>query len=942
MKRLINIIIVLFCLLNCLYAVAQNFGGNPSYIHWKKINSPAARVIFPKGLDSQANRILSIVDHLNKVTAPTIGGKARQWNIVLQNQSTIPNAYVRLAPVLSELTLTPVQDNFEEGSIRWDDNLIIHENRHMQQFSNFNKGITKAFTFFLGQEGQLLANGISIPNYFFEGDAVWQETLVSSQGRGRLPRFYNGFKALWLGHKNYSWMKLRSGSYLDFVPDHYQLGYQMVAYGYAIYGNDFWRKVTDDAVRFKGLFSAFNNAIQRYSGKPYQQFREEAMAYFKAVALPTVNNNEPLDFITGTEKNNVVDYLFPAYISDDSILVTKRSYKKLNAFYILSGGKEKLIRVKNAVIDDYYSYNNGKIVYASFQSDPRWTNRDFSVLQVVDTRTGIQQQISFRSKYFSPDINKLGTEVLAVRVDPDGFNSLNRLNSTTGALIKQLPNPDNYFFTQSKYIDASTAVAAVRSPQGKMALVKIDLTNGHAEPLTPFTFNVLGYPFVKGSLVYFSMMNENADKIFSVDLSNKKISRLTNNINGIYAPVVNEKEEMLVAAFTADGYRLVKFRIRNIRYEEISPASFIGNGKLYTIGALEGKGSGALYEVKETKKEVTGYRKTFQLFNFHSARPVVNDPEWGYALYGDNVLSSFRNTLTYTYNRNEMSHNIAFNADFAGWYPVLSLGIKGGFNRSIDTSVGKSVTFNSAKLNAGIYLPLSFVGGRTSQFLTFGAGYNAEQLYYTGIGKNIFNNKTFNYGNAFISFSNVSRQARQNVLPRWAQSIEATYRHAFSFVNSRKVVSRSSLYFPGFSTNHSFVIDGAFQKRDTMPDIFSNTFSYSRGYLGLSTRQMFKIGANYQLPVVYPEWGIDNLIYFQRIRVNAFYDYTNARARLNGVLTDIINRSTGTEIFFDTKVWNELPVSFGIRYSRLLDKDLRNPGGVNRWEFIVPIGLIPE
>jgi hypothetical protein len=105
---------------------------------------------------------------------------------------------------------------------------------------------------------------------------------------------------------------------------------------------------------------------------------------------------------------------------------------------------------------------------------------------------------------------------------------------------------------------------------------------------------------------------------------------------------------------------------------------------------------------------------------------------------------------------------------------------------------------------------------------------------------------------------------------------------------------------------------------------------------------MYKLGVNYQLPIAYPDWGVGNIIFFQRIRANAFFDYTDARARVNGVLTDIINRSTGTEIFFDTKVWNALPVSFGVRYSRLLDTDLRNPGAVNRWEFIVPINLIPN
>ena len=176
-----------------------------------QVNTNSSRVIFPKGLDSQAQRISNTVSLLDTTTLYSIGNKSRKWNIVLLNQTTEANAYVRLAPVISELYMVPPQNSFANGSLRWDDNLIIHENRHMQQFSNFNHGFTKVFSFFLGQEGQLLANGLTIPDYFFEGDAVWQETLVSKQGRGRMPSFFNGMKALWLADKKYNWMQLRNG-----------------------------------------------------------------------------------------------------------------------------------------------------------------------------------------------------------------------------------------------------------------------------------------------------------------------------------------------------------------------------------------------------------------------------------------------------------------------------------------------------------------------------------------------------------------------------------------------------------------------------------------------------------------------------------------------------------------------------------------------------------
>ena len=935
-------LLFILLLLHSVIGFSQNFGGNPAAIQWMQINNADARVIFPAGLDSQARRIHNIIEQLNRTTTETIGDKKRKWNIILQNQTTISNAYVRLAPVMSELYLTPPQDNFSAGSIRWDDNLIIHENRHMQQFSNFNTGITRIFSTVLGQEGQLFANGITIPDYFFEGDAVWQETLVSAQGRGRMPNFFNGFKSLWLSGKKYSWMKLRNGSYKDFIPDLYPLGYIMVAYGNEAYGNDFWKKVTRDAIRFKGLIYPFEKTIQKYSGKSYRQYQIAALEFFKMKSVSEVYGNTQLNFITPVQKNNVTDYLFPAYISDDSILVTKRSYKEVSAFYLVVKGKEKKIRIKNTVIDEYYSFNNGKVVYASYQSDPRRANRDYSVLELLDIKTHKQRQLTFKTKYFSPDINSSGTEILAVQVNPDGTNYLHRLNANTGKVKMKIPNPQNLFFTQTKYINAISAVSAVRNPDGKMALVKVDLTSGATETITPYTYNVVGYPFIQGDTVFFNAMNNYADKIFAVSMSTKIISQVTNNINGVYHPCVNGKGEMLVSASTADGSRLVKINLTNAGSHEISKDNFINVSDLYTPVTLKGKNAGVLYSFEDQKKDISRYKKSFQFFNYHSRRPVLDDPEYGYEFYSDNVLSTFSNILSYRYNRNEHSHNIGFTGVYAGWFPLLSLGSSVSLNRTIDTSVGKSIKFNSAKINTGISVPLHFTGGKTNKYFNAGGGYNIEQLYSSDIGKNIFNNAALHYANTFLSFSNISRQSKQQVNPRWAQTFSANYRHAFTYRDSHKFVGATGIYFPGLCSTHSIVLQGAFQKRDTLPDIFSNTFSYSRGFSALSTRRMYKLGVNYQLPLLYPDWGFANIVYFQRIRANAFYDYTNAYARLNGILTDIINRSAGAELFFDTKIWNALPVSFGIRYARLLDTDIRNPAIRNKWELIVPINLIPN
>ena len=259
-----------------LITFSQQFGGNPPSLKWRQINTDTVRVIYPAGLDSHAQRVASVVHYLAANKPFSLGDQLKKVDIVFQNQTTIANGYVQLGPFRSEFFLTPEPVNFNQGSVSWTDQLALHEYRHVQQFNNFNNGLSKLMKVLFGEDGYTLAINASIPDWFYEGDAVYQETAVSKQGRGRLPLFMNTYPSIWQAGKKYSWMKLRNGSLKDYVPNHYNLGYLLVNYGYEKYGTDFWKKVTRDASAFKGLFYPIQSAIKRNAGIDYKTFTKKA------------------------------------------------------------------------------------------------------------------------------------------------------------------------------------------------------------------------------------------------------------------------------------------------------------------------------------------------------------------------------------------------------------------------------------------------------------------------------------------------------------------------------------------------------------------------------------------------------------------------------------------------------------------------------------------
>jgi len=109
----------------------------------------------------------------------------------------------------------------------------------VQQYTNYRVGLSKAFYYLFGEGGQALGNSLAIPNWFWEGDAVYQETLVSDQAGAGFLISSTATVPSGRAARDYSWMKLRNGSLRDYVPDHYPLGFMMVAYGRERYGDEF-------------------------------------------------------------------------------------------------------------------------------------------------------------------------------------------------------------------------------------------------------------------------------------------------------------------------------------------------------------------------------------------------------------------------------------------------------------------------------------------------------------------------------------------------------------------------------------------------------------------------------------------------------------------------------------------------------------------------------
>lgn len=924
--------------------LAQRFGGTPPTVQWSQINTDSARIIFPQGLDSQAQRIASIVHYQAAQSPAALGDKLRKINIVLQDQTIIPNGYAGLGPYRSEFYMTPAMNNFQQGSLPWADQLALHEYRHVQQFNNFHHGISDIMYYLFGEEGYALAINASIPDWFYEGDAVYNETLLSKQGRGRLPLFMNAYPSLWQSGKNYSWMKLRNGSLKDYVPNHYNLGYLLVNYGREKYGIDFWSKVTKDAAAFKGIFYPFQTAIKKHAGVSYETFRNDAFDYYESKTAAKADPAKPGPFpVFPLNRKVVTNYLFPYSIAADSLLYLRTKYNKRPAFFIKDDLRTYRIRIKDISIDDQFSYRNGKIVYAAFENDHRWGWRDYSVIRLLDIYTGRQEKITSKTRYFTPDISASGEKIVAVQVARDGKSELHILETSTGILKTRISAADISVFTDPKFISEDSLVCGVRLHDGKMALAIANLKSGSLVRLTPPSFNVTGFPCVDKGTIYFTASYGGNDDVFAIAPANPVVYRVTNGPLGNYfVNVANGK--ITWSSFTADGYQLQQRDEKDIVLTEVPLTAIDSTIIAYPVSfavtvqpVLPGNLPLRNFPVKK-------YSKGTRLLNFHSWRPYYEDPEFSFSLYGENILNTLQTDIYYLYNENEKTHAAGFNAVYGQLFPYLSIGSRYTFGRRALAANNRVKQWDQTDTRLGINIPLSWNSGQTFNQFNAGTNYFYRKDFNKGFYKDSFTTLSFSYLHYYLRWGQQVEMAAQHIFPKWGYDLSFDYRHIITNYKSWQLLGRASVYLPGVFPSHSTVLTAAFQQTDTLNGAFVSGFPYSRGYNALffpTVSKMWRLSGNYHLPLWYPDWGFANIFYLQRIRGNAFYDITKVYSLDKGATAD--QRTIGTEVYFDTKWWNQHPLTFGIRWNYLLDTDFyTGQKNVSVFEFILPVSIIPR
>ena len=932
--------IFFYATLNAQY---YSIGEDPSKIHWRQINTPDFQIVFPASFESKAQHLAAMLEKVYQYAGKTLNHSPHKISVILHTRLVSSNGLVSWAPARMELFTTPPQDTYAQD---WLDQLAIHEFRHVVQIDKIDSELPNLFKILLGEQAGAAVVGVYLPLWLLEGDAVATETSLSHAGRGRLPSFEMELRAQVLEKGTYSYDKSYLGSYKDFVPDYYQLGYQMVTGARVKYGADIWGKVLHNVARNPLSVTPFSRGLKKNTGKNQKGLYTEIFNNLKENWIKEDNNLYKNTFNRITEKSkNYTDYSFPFYVNDSTFFAIKNSIDDQQRFVLITrNGKEKRIFTPGNILEKSLSVADNRIFWIENKPDPRWANQEFSLLRILNLNNGKLFEKRFKEKLFAPKLSFDGQYLACVKVDEKNNCSILLISPANGKFIKETPTPQNLFFITPVWSEKENVMYSVVLGKDGKSLVKFNPFSNEMNYLLPYSYNDLKDPVQKGNFVFFNSSQSGIDNVYAFDILKNKTFQVTSSRFGTQSPQLSaEGKKMVYCDYTAYGFSLVEISTEKVKKIEIDSSLIYENKLAREISEQE---NNIIPRVKDSllynsKK----YSKIGHLFNIHSWAPFRIDTENeeirpGFSVLSQNMLSTAITQVGYDYSTINNTGRWFAKFDYLGLLPDLSFNVDYGRGKShyyqvtqykdqqgriirIDTTL-VGFSYKELNLNADVKIPLNLTHGKYIRILQpeFQAGFTNISLDRS-VPRSIIHGTIIPLTYRLYA-SNYLTSGIRDLQPRFGQIMDLMYRNTPFGDNNYGSISSAegTLFFPGLFKHHGIRIYGGYQVKNSNFSSFSDLINYPRGYQSIINDKLFSLRSDYILPLFYPDWSLGKLTYIKRISLRAFFDHGEAVIPANNREIMLFNsfNSLGTELTINCHFLRFIvPSTIGLRQSYLLE-----------------------
>lgn len=938
---------------NLAVAQVDVLENNAPSLKWRQINTTNFRIIFPDGFDEQAQRMANTLEHIRLSETKSLKSLPRRLPVILQNQSSISNGFVSYLPRRSEFYTMPSQDYNFLGTNDWLNLLAAHEYRHAVQFQHANRGFNRLFYYVFGPATMVGMAQLAVPQWFWEGDAVVAETALTPSGRGKIPNFSLLMKTNLLEGRTFNYHKQYLRSYKHQIPDHYVLGYHMVNYLRKKTDDpQIWDKITSRAWSVPFVPFAFSNSMKKYSGRYVTQMYKDMAVDLQQTWLKQLEGVQLTTFNSIPVKRTkaYTDYSYPQAYGDKNVVAMKSGIGDIQQFVMLNGKDESKVFIPGFVNDaGMLSLGKSVLVWTEFGFDPRWSVRNYSIIKAYDLDKKKHFIIGDRKeRYGSVAISRDDKSVVAIRTDTQYKTSIVVIDVATGAVTKEIPNPDNNFYSMPSWGPDGKSIVVLKTSSAGKSVVVVDVTTGVEDEIIPPSHENIGAPILTDEHVLFNSPASGIDNIYAVGLKSRKRSQVTSSKYGAYNPSVsNDGQRIYYSEQSRDGLRVVSIPFLPSDWMDGSQSPRVDESYLHLV-KQEGR-AGMFDSIPVQQHPVARYSKIKGLLNPYSWGMFLDNDLSGanIGIASQDLLSTMRVEVGYRFNIAERSSSYRGSVSYQGLFPILDVSALYRDRSVTEDFIDEDITFKWQELNVetGFRIPLVLTRSRYASGITLGdkVGYtkvsnlkndvdgegrviDVPEGYY--IYRDYVDNGNLIYNSLTLTAFRALKRSPRDLFSKFAQRLSLDYQKTIGGkLDGSNLALTAVAYFPGLFKHHSTWGYVTYQRTlfslgDSTNYWFPNQVPIPRGVPVGRSADFYSASANYSLPLWYPDIAIGPFLNIQRFKANLFFDYAHGTTRVPQALDpDGIDvreyASIGLEGKVDFNVFRTLPqFELGIRYTK--------------------------
>lgn len=903
----------------------------PRGIGWHRLDAPHFTVIYPDSLGEEAQRVARLLEANYRPLAASLGKAPPRIPVVLNNQSMTANAYVAWAPRRSQWYAMPNTSTDAFGPMEWYTLLAKHEGRHIVQEHVVRTGLIGFMGRLFGDNTVSFLGALYFPAWYWEGDAVGMETALSEMGRGRQPSFAARMRALKASGQRYDYYPAWQGTYRTAYPDWYEQGYVLTSWVRRHHGDSAWRRVIQRAARNPLAPWAVSMALKHETGRTLPAVHRAAVAEIDS--LWRAQRDAIIETPATRLSPDAPDYRSwaqPQYAADGSVIATYADLNTVTQLVRLRNGRREVLVKRVGIINDLQFHVQGNsAVWAEYQADPRYGERNFFVIKTLDLTTRKVTRLAERTRYSAPQLSPDGTRIVVVEVTPSRASRLVVLDARSGSVLHRLPDDPGMLLTPA-WAPGGRDVYAVRvdATRGN-ALVRISLDGEGERTIIDYVPWAISRPQAIGDRVLFGSPRGGLDDIWSTDTSSGALTRLTSRKFGASSPrMSNDGQRLLFADYGPHGTDVAEMTVDAAHImpaqEGVAGPVLFADSVVVQEQRLSPLGTADPPLDRLPVKPFAGWSR---LFDFHSLTiaPTSDGLNTGLALESRNLLNTFGLNAGFTLNPNERTFAFESGASYAS-FPVIFDGSMRLGSRASDyvdsAGVRRGFSWNERSAHVVARLPLTRLDGMQRQSVVASVGTGLTHISDQPVAfRNENNNGTFLPVSYTLTASHVRAAAYRDLLQTGA-TVQGIYRHTpgSGDYDSHIAAARVVAITPGIFPNHGFVVDAAHEEQRPTNYRFSSEVLFPRGFSRRYHDRLTRVGVSYALPLLYPDLAIGPLLYVRRLQGSTFMDAARGSDRQDRRVFQY--RSVGGELTADVApLGMRSTMRLGVRVSQRLTQD---------------------